>query len=288
MFQERCQPLAPTLGSPELPFSLHHSPQWESGQWWVLAGDRLFGPGPHLKATAGNGPNPGSQSLATTSPVVPGRASPPQLLLAVSVTAWTPSSPLPGLLNFLSVWTEMHGCSSEWCLGHQSRGVRGESSSCCALEAQESRASGETGHQRLAHSTPLLPWSFPPIHCPAQGRPITAPSILHSWLYLPNELSALYHRQLPTLMSASPFLLPAPSIVLGPRTSSCSEDTPPRSSVPYRLSSPSMSLWGSDSLLCTPSSYRKGEVGMASQGGWRPRLRPSLQGWKAVRIILKP
>lgn len=58
------------------PALLTPSGRADSGGLWQVTG--LFGPAPHLKDTAGNGPNPGSQSPAAMSPVVPGRASPPR------------------------------------------------------------------------------------------------------------------------------------------------------------------------------------------------------------------
>lgn len=60
------------------PAPLTPSGRADSDGSWQVTG--LFGPGPHLKATAGNGPNPGSQSLAATSPVVPGGHPHPKLL----------------------------------------------------------------------------------------------------------------------------------------------------------------------------------------------------------------
>ena len=143
LFQERWQLKASASDPPAT--SLPLRPQWDSGQWWALAGgrvDQASTPAPS-QGPAGNGPEPGPPSPAAA--VFPGRASPSlaSFLQLVWQLGLLPVLSL-GFFNFLSLDRNAQILSCVMPGPSVMRWLR--SSSCCTSGVQESRASGETEH----------------------------------------------------------------------------------------------------------------------------------------------
>lgn len=124
-----------------------------------------------------------------------------------------------------SVWTEMHGCSSEWCLGHQSRGEGGVFILLRFGGPGEQSLRGDRASEAgsLYSSAPLeLPPTYAALHRagPSQPPPSSTPGFTYPMNSQPCTTASSQHSCQHPHSCSQP-----PSIVLGPRTSSCSEDT---------------------------------------------------------------